>query len=174
MRYFVTVGGVERVVDVNRDSRGGVQVSVDGTAHHVQWSPVPGTPLINLLLDGESWTVAVQRQEPGKWMLGLVGERSEVETVDETARRIRALGTRRAARTGPQAIHAPMPGLVVRILVRDGQEVAAGAPLVVVEAMKMENELRAARPGVVSALNVRVGDAVEKGTLLVTLTDATA
>ena len=171
MKYYVTVGGAERQVDVTRGSKGGVEVSLDGTAHHVQWSAVPGTPLINLLLDGESWTIAVQRREPGKWMLGLVGERSEVEVVDETTRRIQALGTRSVARTGPQAIHAPMPGLVVRILVREGQEVREGASLVVVEAMKMENEFRAARSGVVASLAVRVGDAVEKGALLMKLTD---
>jgi biotin carboxyl carrier protein len=62
-----------------------------------------------------------------------------------------------------------MPGLVVRVEVLEGQQVAAGAPLVVVEAMKMENELRAQRPGRVVKVHVRGGMAVEKGTALVTL-----
>jgi pyruvate carboxylase subunit B len=62
-----------------------------------------------------------------------------------------------------------MPGLVVRVEVREGQRVEAGAGLVVVEAMKMENELRATRPGVVATVHVAVGQPVEKGTPLVTL-----
>jgi pyruvate carboxylase subunit B len=62
-----------------------------------------------------------------------------------------------------------MPGLVVRIEVALGQRVEAGAGLVVVEAMKMENELRASHPGVVERVHVQVGQAVEKGTPLVTL-----
>src|SRR2546422_4321868 len=64
---------------------------------------------------------------------------------------------------------APMPGLVVRVEVADGQRVDAGAGLVVVEAMKMENELRAPRAGMVQTVHVAVGQAVEKGMPLVTL-----
>jgi biotin carboxyl carrier protein len=64
-----------------------------------------------------------------------------------------------------------MPGLVVRLEVQEGQRVAAGAPLIVVEAMKMENELRAPRAGRVSKIHVKRGAAVERGAILVTLTD---
>ena len=62
-----------------------------------------------------------------------------------------------------------MPGLIVRVEVTAGQRVEAGAGLVVVEAMKMENELRASRPGVVETVHVAAGQAVEKGAALVTL-----
>ena len=84
-------------------------------------------------------------------------------------RQIRALtGTRRPAR-GSGIVVAPMPGLVVRVEVAAGQRVDAGAGLVVVEAMKMENELRAPRAAVVAAVHVAPGQAVEKGAPLVTL-----
>src|SRR5256884_6515780 len=69
---------------------------------------------------------------------------------------------------GPVVVRAPMPGLVVRVEVADGQRVDAGAGLVVVEAMKMENELRAPRAGVVQTVHVTAGQAVEKGAALVT------
>jgi pyruvate carboxylase subunit B len=62
-----------------------------------------------------------------------------------------------------------MPGLVVRVLVEAGQQVTQGAGLVVLEAMKMENELRAAAPGCVAAVRVRPGDTVEKGQSLIEL-----
>jgi pyruvate carboxylase subunit B len=62
-----------------------------------------------------------------------------------------------------------MPGLVVRIEASVGDRVSAGAGLVVVEAMKMENELRATRPGIVAKVHVQTGTAVEKGAMLVSL-----
>src|SRR5205809_97683 len=70
---------------------------------------------------------------------------------------------------GGGTVRAPMPGVVVRIEVVEGQQVDAGAGLVVVEAMKMENELRAPRSGMVQTVHVAVGQAVEKGASLVTL-----
>jgi len=72
-----------------------------------------------------------------------------------------------AADTGPAPLTAPMPGLVVRINVEPGDPIRAGQPLVVMEAMKMENELRATSDGVVRAVRVQPGAAVEKGTVLV-------
>jgi pyruvate carboxylase subunit B len=104
--------------------------------------------------------------------VGLAGERFEVEAVDERTREIQRLTGRRAGHDGGAVLRAPMPGLVVRVEAEVGQHVAAGAGLVVVEAMKMENELRAGRPGVVAAVHVRPGEAVEKGAALVTLRSA--
>ena len=68
---------------------------------------------------------------------------------------------------GPTTLKAPMPGLVVRVAVEAGAKVEAGAPLVVLEAMKMENELRATSAGVVKGVKVKAGQAVEKGQVLV-------
>ncbi|NUQ12414.1 MAG: acetyl-CoA carboxylase biotin carboxyl carrier protein subunit, partial [Gemmatimonadaceae bacterium] len=70
---------------------------------------------------------------------------------------------------GPARLVAPMPGLVVRIAVQEGDRVQAGTPLVVMEAMKMENELKAPVDGVVGPVRVRPGEAVEKGAVLVEL-----
>jgi biotin carboxyl carrier protein len=126
-----------------------------------------------LLLAGASWTVAAQPLEDvGRWMLGTGGERAEVTAVDVRARQPRAPSGHSAEPTGGGSVVAPMPGLVVRVEVVAGQQVEAGTGLVVVEAMKMENELRAARAGVVETVHVTVGQAVEKGTALVTLKSA--
>ena len=148
---------------------------MDGAGLEAQLAAVPGTPLHHLLLAGESWTVAAQVVEGlgesggPRWILGLAGERAEIEVVDERTRQIQALTGRRMGGAGGGVVRAPMPGLVVRVEVSEGQAVAAGAGLVVVEAMKMENELRASRPGVVAEVHVRAGMAVEKGAPLVTL-----
>jgi biotin carboxyl carrier protein len=165
VKYYVRIG--DRTLEVELD---GNRAVVDGVALEAQLAAIPGTPLYHLLLGGESWTVAAQQLEgAGRWALGMVGERVEVEVADERTRQIQALaGTRSKSGTGA-TIQAPMPGLVVRVEVEVGQRVESGAGLVVVEAMKMENELRAPRAGVVREVHVAAGQAVERGAPLVTL-----
>ena len=167
MKYFVSLRGRTFEVEVE-----GSHVTVDGERVETHLAAVPGTPLQHLLLAGSSWTVAAQLLEGAateRWALGAVGERFEVEVQDERSRQIQALTGRRSAAPGGGVVKAPMPGLVVRVEVAAGQRVEAGAALVVVEAMKMENEIRALRGGVVEAVHVAAGEAVAKGAALVTL-----
>ena len=165
MTYLVTIGS--RVHEVEVD---GNRVTVDGVEIESQLAAVSGTPLYHLLLGGESWTVAAEPLEGvGRWALGMVGERVEVLVQDQRKSRSEAVGTKSQPAPGGGTVRAPMPGLVVRIEVAVGQQVDTGAGLVVVEAMKMENELRAPRPGTVQTVHVAVGQAVEKGASLVTL-----
>ena len=165
MKYHVTLAGRTWIVDL-----GGGRVVVDGTPWEAHFAGVPGTPLHHLLLGDHSWTVASQPLEGvGRWALGLAGERYEVEVVDERTRDIQALTGKRKPAEGGGVVRAPMPGLVLRVAVAPGDHVAAGAGLVVVEAMKMENELRATRAAVVTDVHVKPGQAVEKGEPLVTL-----
>ena len=170
MKYFVQVGEPPQTLVVEV---GGGQVTVDGVPLAAHFAAVIGTPLHHLLLAGESWTVAAQPLERGeraaRWALGLAGERVVVEVVDERTQQIQALTGRPAKAAESGVITAPMPGLVVRIPVTEGQTVARGAGLVVVEAMKMENDLRAPRDGVVAKVHVKVGEAVVKGAPLVTV-----
>lgn len=165
MKYHVTVAGRQCVVEVD-----GGNVVVDGTAFEARLAGVPGTPLFHLQLGADCWTVAVQPLEGvGRWALGLAGERYDVAVADERAHEIEMLTERHTPRDGGGVVRAPMPGLVVRVEVEPGQRVAVGTGLVVVEAMKMENELRATRPGVVAEVHVHPGQAVEKGAPLVRL-----
>ena len=165
MKYFVTIGAQTLEVEVD-----GARVLVGREPFETQLAAVSGTPLYHLLLGGESWTVAAEPLEgAGRWVLGMVGERVEVTVQDEQSRATEALGGKGQPVAAGGTVRAPMPGLVVRIEVAEGQQVDAGAGLVVVEAMKMENELRAPRPGMVQTVHVAVGQAVEKGASLVTL-----
>jgi len=176
MKYFVHVGEPPRTVEVEVE---GGRVTVDGTVLEAHLAAVPGTPLYHLLLGKESWTVAVQPVEHaaaaggGRWMLGVAGERVAVEVIDERTRQIQALAGVRPVAGASGTVVAPMPGLVLRVYVVPGQQVAAGAGLVVVEAMKMENELRAHRAGVVAKVHVEVGQVVERGAPLVTFGEET-
>jgi biotin carboxyl carrier protein len=164
VKYYVTVGSRKFEVDV-----AGEEIRVDGELVAAQLNAVPGTPLHHLLLGPESWSVAAEALDTGTWVLGAVGERREVSVLDERTRQIQELTGKRAGGPRGGVVRAPMPGLVVRVEVAAGDTVAAGAGLVVVEAMKMENELRAPAAGVVKEIHVVAGAAVEKGAPLVTL-----
>ncbi len=163
MKYFVTVGGREVVVELE-----GEHAIVDGTPYHsAHLTALPGTPIRHLTLDGGSEVLAVEAAGRGLWAVGFQGERHELEVVDERTRHIRSLtgGEKRAG--GPPVLKAPMPGMVMKVSVEAGQRVEAGAALVVLEAMKMENELRAPAAAMVKGVKVQAGQAVEKGQVLV-------
>jgi pyruvate carboxylase subunit B len=165
MKYFVRLAG--RTIEV--EVLGG-SVRVDGETLEAHLAAVPGTALHHLLLGGDSWTVSAQALEGmGQWALGAVGERVEVEAVDERTQAIRTLTGKKGGPTGGGVVKAPMPGLVIRVTVTEGQKVVAGAGLVVVEAMKMENELKATHAAVVKKVHVAPGAVVEKGAPLVTI-----
>ncbi len=162
MKHIVSVLGREVEADVD-----GEQVTVAGQTHTASLTVVPGTPVRQLLLDGRSEALAVEAAGGGRWTVTRRGERFDVEVLDERARHIRSLTGATERALGPAALRAPMPGLVVRVQVEAGQSIAAGAGVVVLEAMKMENELRAASAAVVQTVRVRPGEAVEKGQVLV-------
>lgn len=164
MRYHVSIRGRTYVIDVD-----GGAVTVDGEKLESHWAAIPATPLIHLLLGKDSWTVACQELEGKRWALGAAGERFEVDVQDDRAKQIEALTGQGRKEVVGGVIKAPMPGLVIRVEVKVGQSVHPGTGLVVVEAMKMENELRAQTRGVVAQVHVSAGDRVEKGAPLVTL-----
>lgn len=161
MKFFVTISGRDVAVEIDGD-----RVLVDGREAHAHLSPIPGSPIRHLLFDRESRGILVERRSAGEWLLCMAGSRYEVSVVDERTRHLQRLTDSGERRTGQLTLRAPMPGLVVRILASPGQAVDAGQGLVVLEAMKMENELRATARGVVRAVQVSAGQAVEKGALL--------
>ena len=162
MRYAVLLDG--QVIEVEVD---GERVTVAGQAYSATLSGIAGTPLRQLLLDGRPTTLSVEALGRGRWALAPGGERWEVEVLDERTRHIRSLTSNGDRQRASPVLRAPMPGLVLRVQVTLGQAVAAGAGLVVLEAMKMENELKAPAPAVVKAVRVQPGEAVEKGQVLV-------
>jgi biotin carboxyl carrier protein len=163
MKYFVTVGGREFAVEME-----GEHVRIDGRSVLASLRPRQGTPLRHLTADGRTIDVALDSLGRGRWVAGVRGEHVELEVLDERTRHLRSL-TAAARPAGGGIIRAPMPGLVARVLVEPGAVVAVGAGVLVLEAMKMENELRAPAPGVVAAVRVAAGQTVEKGEVLVEL-----
>ena len=165
MKYIVEVNG--RTIEVQLDGDG---VHVDGEGVRVQLVEVEGTPVRVVTIGDEVHRVVARRGAGrGRYTLWIGGHRYEVEALDERTRTIRDLSNASAGPKGPAPLVAPMPGLIVRVNVQPGDAVSAGQGLVVMEAMKMENELRAAGPGTVKAVLATPGTAVEKGAVLVEL-----
>jgi biotin carboxyl carrier protein len=164
LKYIVQVD--DRLVEVQLDGDG---VKVDGARVDAHVTDVEGTP-VRLVTVGTQVHRVLARRHPGKkgrYTLSLDGHRYEVEALDERTRTIRELTAAASGPAGPAPLVAPMPGLVVRVSVQAGDQVVPGQGLVVVEAMKMENELRASAAATVKAVLVQPGQTVEKGTLLV-------
>jgi pyruvate carboxylase subunit B len=165
VRYVVTVNGERLTIE-----RVGETVTADGAATEASLEEVDGTPVRLVRIGHEVHRVIVRRRRGrGSYTLSLDGFTFEVEALDERARAIRDLSAAAATPTGPGPVVAPMPGLVVRVKVERGQRVRAGEGLAVMEAMKMENELRAPAAGTVKAVLVAAGTVVEKGAVLVEL-----
>jgi biotin carboxyl carrier protein len=167
MRYYATLNGRERTVDL--ESLGGdlFKVSIDGAPPHtVDATRLEGS-VISLLNGNRSHEVDVE--EDGEALNLLVSEQVlRVELVDERKKRLQPAKGAGGAE-GRFVLRAPMPGKVVKVLVAVGAEVAEGQGLVIIEAMKMENELRSPRKGKVTGVTVQEGQTVEGKALLITV-----
>jgi biotin carboxyl carrier protein len=165
VRYVVEVDGERTVVELSGDA-----VTVDGETVEARLVDVEGTPVSLLTIGSRVYRVVARRGDArGRYAISVDGRRFAVEALDERTRAIRDLSAASAAAAGPSPLVAPMPGLIVRVNVQPGDQVQAGQGLVVMEAMKMENELRSPAAGTVKTVLATPGAAVEKGALLVEL-----
>ena len=163
MKYFVKVGTRDHEVVVD-----GEDLTVDGHGVRAELAPMSDGYTWLARVDGRVYRVVAQRSaERGAYTLDVSGVRLEARAIDERRRAIQQLSGAGAAATGPKPLVAPMPGMIIRVNVAEGDTVKAGQGLVVMEAMKMENELRATADGKVKAIRVGAGAAVEKGALLI-------
>jgi biotin carboxyl carrier protein len=165
VKYVVTVNGDRLDLAHDADS-----VRIGDQVLRAHLTDVEGTPVKILTVGNEVHRVVVQGGTArGHYSLWIDGYRYDVEALDERTRAIRDLSVERGHPRGPAPVVAPMPGLIVRVNVEVGDNVRIGTPVVVIEAMKMENELRAPASGIVSAIRVEPGSTVERGAVLVEL-----
>ena len=165
MKYFVRVGDSELELSLDGD-----EIDVAGTTSRAHLADVEGTPVRMLTVGDEVHRIVVRPAGArGRYTIWVDGFRHEVEALDERMRAIRELSAASAGPDGPAPLIAPMPGMIVRVSVQVGDRVHPGQGLVVMEAMKMENELRAQAEATVKAVLAQPGAAVEKGALLIEL-----
>jgi biotin carboxyl carrier protein len=157
MRYIATVEDREFLIEVLDDHH----ISIDGKTYEVDFESVSGQPVYSLIVDGRSHEAYVQEND-NVWQVLLRGRLYPVTVEDEREKRLRAAAGGGVAETGEFHLKAPMPGLVVSILVAEGQEVKKGQVLLILESMKMQNELKSPRDGIVNRIKVRAGESVEQ------------
>jgi biotin carboxyl carrier protein len=166
MRYEVQLassyGEKKHVIELERDAAGW-RVTLDGrpvTADAVEIAP----DILSILLEGQSYEISVTPSPDGKLKLQTGWQEFTAEVIDP-----RAWSGRRHSNVeaeGRQQVVAPMPGKVVRLLVKAGDHVEAGQGLLVVEAMKMQNEIRSPKSGTVERVLAKEGQPVNAGEVL--------
>jgi len=167
VKYEVEVNGRVRQVVVHRDG-GRFAISVDGRLFHVDAARLDASRLSLIVGQGTSYEVGVTPDKAARGLNVRVGTMPFAVAVNAP----RQAGRQDAGEqdeSRPQRIVAPMPGKIVRVAVAAGSAVRARQTVVVIEAMKMENELRASRDGTVGELHAREGASVEAGELLVVI-----
>lgn len=157
MKYVTTIDEKDFLVEII-DER---HVSVDGKVVEVDFQSIEKQPVFSLIVDGKSYEAYVYRGEEDLEVL-VKGRLYHASVEDERERRLRAASGGAVAQSGPFQLKAPMPGLIVAISVETGQEVKTGDVLLILESMKMQNELKSPRDGVIGRINVAAGDSVEQ------------
>lgn len=162
MKYIATIDDRQFIVEIVDEKH----IRVDGNVYEIDFEPVSGQPVYSLIVDGHSHESYIY-QEEDNWQVLLRGRLYPVKVEDEREKRLRAAAGGRVAETGEFHLRAPMPGLVVSIPVAEGQEVKKGQVILILESMKMQNELKSPRDGTIGRIRVRAGESVEqKQTLL--------
>ncbi|RPI85122.1 MAG: acetyl-CoA carboxylase biotin carboxyl carrier protein subunit [Chloroflexi bacterium] len=164
MRYIASVNNKDYVIEIVDETH----VLVDGELRQVDFMPVGGGLIYSLLVEGNSFEVHVYPEEDF-WQVIVHGEQYSARVEDERERRLRAAAGAQAVDHGEYLLKAPMPGMVVAIPVKDGDMVEKGQVLLVLESMKMQNELKSPRAGKVGRIRVEQGESVEQKQVLLTV-----
>jgi len=162
MKYITTVDDKQFLIEIIDEKH----ISVDGKIYQVDFESVSGQPVYSLIVDGKSHESYVA---PGdhNWQVLIRGRLYPVTVEDEREKRLRSAAGGGVAETGEFLLRAPMPGLVVTVPVAEGQAIKKGQVILILESMKMQNELKSPRDGIMGRIRVKPGETVEqKQTLL--------
>jgi acetyl/propionyl-CoA carboxylase alpha subunit len=162
MKYITTIDEQHFIIEILDEGH----LLVDEQPFEVDFESISNQPVYSLLINGQSYEAYVYPSDEG-WQVLLHGRLYPVVVIDEREKRLLESAGGRVAESGEFYLKAPMPGLIVSVPVSEGQKIEKGEVLVVLESMKMQNELKAPRDGTVTRLRVKMGDSVEqKQTLL--------
>jgi biotin carboxyl carrier protein len=162
MKYEIRIAGKTRTVELNRDGARW-QIALDGAPTDADAIEI-ASGIFSILLNGESHEIRIAPNPDGSLTIQDGPNEFKAEVADPRAWRGRKHGAAEAE--GRQKIVAPMPGKVIRLLVKPGDKVEAGQGLLVVEAMKMQNEVKSPKTGTVEKLQAKEGQPVNAGDIL--------
>jgi len=164
MKYVARINDQEFEISIEGEN----QIVVDGETYSIDFRSVGGQAVFSLILEGRSFEALVQPSPEGMQVL-LRGHLFPVQVEDERQRRLRESTSSKAAETGIVFLKSPMPGLIVSVQVAAGQHVEKGENLVILESMKMQNELKAPRAGSIKQVRIKTGERVEQNQILLTM-----
>ena len=157
MKYVTTIDDKDFEIEVVDEHH----IRIGDRLLQVDFESVSGQPVFSLILDGKSYESFVYQGEED-WDVLLRGRQYQAKVVDEREKRLKAAAGGGAVEGGEFHLKAPMPGLVVAVLMEEGQEVKKGQVMLILESMKMQNELKAPRDGIMGRVRVKAGESVEQ------------
>ena len=166
MKYIATVNEQEIEIEVGQDR----EITVNGERYDIDFYQLPEGGLVSLLLNNSSYEAVVEARDD-LWEVLLRGELYSVTVQDERAYRLAKARGGETAVHGEAIIKSPMPGIIISTPAMVGDVVQKGDKIIILESMKMENELRSPRDGIVLRVQVKPGDGVEKGQVLAVIGD---
>ena len=164
MKYITTVGEEQFTIDINQAG----EITVNGKVVNVDMQALQDTTMYSTVINGESHDIRMNEGD-GTYVVQLGGELFAVVVEDERTRRLAGIKGGPADITGEATLKAPMPGVVIEVLVTPGQDVEKGEIVLILESMKMQNEFKAPRAGKVHAVRVAAGDKVDQNGVLLTI-----
>ncbi len=156
MKYVTTIEDKEFSVEIIDEKH----IRINEHVLEVDFMAVSGQPVYSLIIDGKSYEAYIYPEEKD-WQVLLRGRQYKAMVEDEREKRLKTAGGARAE-SSEFHLKAPMPGLVVSVPVKDGQEVKKGQVLVILESMKMQNELKSPRDGTAHRIRIKPGESVEQ------------
>ena len=165
MNYAARLQDKEYIVSLeDRGER--IEMAIDGKPADLAYTSRRNKHRFLMLIDSMSYDVEVNRKD-GKFSVFIYGREFEVQAEDERLAKLREVAGLEMSGDSRKEIISPMPGLIVQVLKQEGDRVAKGEGIVIMEAMKMENELKAESDGVIGEIFVKPGQSVEKGVCLI-------
>ncbi len=164
MKYITTINGKRFEIDVDKTGR----LLVNGEPREVDFRALD-TALFSMIIQDKSYELVIEERDESV-QISMHGRALTGEVLDERAQLLLTRKAGTAGGSGEVSIKSPMPGLIVAILVAEGDVVKQGQTIVILESMKMQNELKAPREGTVQRISVHPGQTVEQNKLLITIT----
>ncbi|HEY6072069.1 MAG TPA: biotin/lipoyl-containing protein [Anaerolineales bacterium] len=158
MKYIASIEGREYTIEIVDDKH----IRVGERLMEVDFDSVSGQPIYSLIVDGKSYESFIYPGDDRDWQVMLQGRQFPVTVEDEREKRLRVAGGGQVAEGAEYQMKAPMPGLVVSVLVEEGQKVEKGQLIIVLESMKMQNELKSPRSGTIGRIRVKARETVDQ------------
>lgn len=165
MKYIATVNDEIFTIEIGHDNR----LTVNDEPYQIDFTQLPAGGVTSLLLNNRSLEAVVAPLDDA-WEVLIMGELYSVQVQDERMHRLSQARSAVHHLDGDATITSPMPGIIIAVPVVEGDEVQKGDKLIILESMKMENELRSPCAGIVSRIHIAAGASVEKGQVLVVIT----